>query len=84
MLQKENSVVSIREYGRIRSTLKSVLEKRNMTRNELARLVGTRFEVIDKWYRDDVKKIDADILAKICYVLHCGVADILEYDAPNG
>jgi len=39
------------------------MDKRNITRNYLARSIHTRFEVIDKWYVNDVEKIDADILA---------------------
>ncbi|MBQ6843786.1 MAG: helix-turn-helix transcriptional regulator [Agathobacter sp.] len=50
-----------------------------MSRNALARAVNTRFEVIDKWYHGHVEKIDADILARICYVLECSPADIICY-----
>ena len=50
-----------------------------MTRNALARAINTRFEVVDKWYNDQVEKIDADVLARICFVLHCPVEAILEY-----
>ncbi len=53
---------------------------RKIPRNELARAIGTRFEVIDKWYSGDVSRIDADILARICYVLDCQVQDILTYE----
>ena len=42
-------------------------------------LVNTRYEVIDKWYKNQVEKIDADILARICFVLRCGVGDLLVY-----
>ena len=41
--------------------------------------MNTRYEVIDKWYQGSLEKIDADILARICFVLHCQVKDILEY-----
>ena len=59
--------------------LKELLGERGMTRNGLARAIHTRFEVVDKWYRNQVEKIDADVLARICFALHCRVEDILVY-----
>ncbi|MBR3770301.1 MAG: helix-turn-helix transcriptional regulator [Lachnospiraceae bacterium] len=55
------------------------MDKQQITRNALARAVNTRFEVIDKWYNGHVEKIDADVLARICYVLNCTPADIIHY-----
>lgn len=78
---KDDSVVQIKDYGTINLKLKEFIDSKNMTRNYLARLINTRFEVIDKWYNNQVEKIDADILARICFVLKCKVEDILEYKA---
>ena len=61
-------------------TIKEIMDRKNITRNYLARVSHTRFEVIDKWYRNKVEKMDLDILARICYVLECSPADIIEYD----
>ena len=55
------------------------MDERNITRNYLARAINTRFEVIDKWYANDVEKIDADILARICFALKCQISDVIEY-----
>ncbi len=73
------SVVLIQNYGRVRIKLRQVMDARGISRNRLARMVNTRYEVIDKWYQGSLEKIDADILARICFVLHCQVKDILEY-----
>ena len=67
----DNKIVSIKDYGRIKITLKEVMDERHITRNALARAINARFEVIDKWYNGNVEKIDADVLARICYVLEC-------------
>ena len=78
-MAKNESIVQIRDYGKICLKLNEVLDKNAMTRNHLARAINTRFEVVDKWYNNDVEKIDADILARICFVLKCSVGDIIEY-----
>ena len=74
-----NSLITIRDYGYIEIRLKDLMEKRNISRNALARSINARFEVVDKWYSGHVEIIDADILARICYVLECTPQDIIIY-----
>ena len=73
-----NELYTLNNYGHITIVLKSIMDAKGMTRNSLARAINTRFEVIDKWYNGTVEKIDADILARICYVLNCEPGDILK------
>lgn len=75
----ENELYTINNYGRIEINLKEYMDARKITRNALARAVNTRFEVIDKWYNGHVEKIDADILARICFVLDCSPGNIIRY-----
>lgn len=81
MQDSTNSILQRKEYGRIHLKLKEQMERRGMTRNYLARKIDTRFEVVNKWYEDQVEKMDADILARIYYVLDCRVEDLVEYTA---
>ena len=75
----QNVVFSMKEYGHIEIHLKELMEERGVTRNALARATNTRFEVINKWYQGHVEKIDADVLARICYILDCNPRDIILY-----
>ena len=75
----QNVVFSMKEYGHIEIHLKELMEERGVTRNALARATNTRFEVINKWYQGHVEKIDADVLARICYILDCNPGDIILY-----
>ena len=78
-MPEDNTIFLIRDYGKIKLKLRELMDSRNITRYNLARSINARFEVIDKWYRGDVEKMDTDILARICYVLSCQVSDIVEY-----
>ena len=75
----QNVVFSMKEYGHIEIHLQELMEERGVTRNALARATNTRFEVINKWYHGHVEKIDADVLARICYILDCNPGDIILY-----
>lgn len=74
-----NELFTIKKYGHIEINIKPIMDKKNISRNALARAINARFEVIDKWYNGRVEKIDADVLARICYVLECSPADIIIY-----
>ena len=71
------------QYGKVSIDIKTLMDEKGISRNMLARAINTRFEVIDKWYNGHVEKIDADVLARICYVLECAPGDIIRYSESN-
>lgn len=79
-MNNSKSVISIKEYGKIDICLKQVMDSKGITRNYLAKASNTRFEVINKWYSNNVEKLDLDVLSRICYVLECSPADIIKYN----
>ena len=78
-MEVQNTVKMTKDYGKIKLRLRELMDKKGVTRNNLARKVDVRFEVIDRWYSGDIEKMDLDILARICFVMDCSVKDILEY-----
>lgn len=75
----ENKLYSLVQYGHIEIQLREIMDSQQISRNALARAIDTRFEVIDKWYKGNVERIDTDILARICFVLQCEPQDIIRY-----
>jgi len=70
------------EYGRIRVKLAEVMDARGITRNRLRTLTGIKYDVITRYYKgENIVMADLDLLARICYVLDCGIEDILEYES---
>ena len=76
---KERAVLVRADYGHVELRLKEVMDARGITRNQLAKLIDARFEVVGKWYKGEVEKMDLDILARICYALDCTAEDIVRY-----
>lgn len=73
------SVVELVDYGKIELNLKEILDSRKLTKNYLAKAADTRFEVIKKWYDNNIERMDLDVLARVCYVLDCSPSDIIKY-----
>ncbi len=78
-MTKDNSILFLKDYGKININLKDLMDAKGISRYQLASLIHSRFEVVDKWYKNDVQKLDLDVLARICYVLECRPEALLEY-----
>ena len=63
----------------VKLTIDKMLEKRGMTRYELAKRTEIKFQTIDRYYKNRVIRYDSYILDRICAVLECNVGDIIEY-----
>ena len=81
---KERPVLIRADYATVELRLKDVLEERGISRNQLAKLIDARFEVVSKWYDGNVEKMDLDILARICYALDCQIEYLLVYVSGKG
>ena len=76
----EKEIFTLKDYGHIQIHIKQYMDAKGISRNALAHACNTRFEVINKWYQGSVERIDADILARICYILECSPGDIIDYN----
>ena len=74
-----NCYGDIRQFGKVDIKLKDYLDSHDITRNSLALATGIRYDVIDRYYKRKVVRIDLENFAKICYALNCKLSDILEY-----
>ena len=80
----DNSIYNFKDYGKVNITLKSVMDSKGMSRNKLSNLTGLVYNTINRYYQSaPITSVDLDVIAKICYVLDCGISDILEYEKPQ-
>ncbi len=61
----------------IHIVLDELLKKRNMTRYELAKRMGTTYPTIDGYYKDRVTRYNRDIVLGMCIALDCTPGDII-------
>ena len=60
-------------------TLEKTLNKLNVTRYELSKRTGIQYQIVHKYYKNNVKRYDSYVLDKICTALDCKIEDIIEY-----
>lgn len=75
-----NSIIDIKQYGKIKIKLSEIMDKKGITRNKMRTLTGVKYEVVDRYYKaQNIERVDLDFLAKACFVLNCKIDDLLEY-----
>ena len=60
-------------------TLDEYLKKAGITRYELAKRTGIKYQIIYNYYKNNVIRYDSDVLDRICMALDCSIADIVLY-----
>ena len=63
----------------VKLTIARYLDKRGITRYELAKRTEIKFQTIDRYYKNRVVRYDSYILDRICAALDCTLCDIIEY-----
>ncbi len=63
----------------VRLKLDKTLSDMNISRYELAKRTGIRYQIIDNYFKNRVVRYDSYVLERICTALKCGIDDILEY-----
>jgi len=42
-------------------------------------MIAANYNLVNRYYNNKVIRIDLDIIARMCYALHCEVNDILKF-----
>lgn len=63
----------------IRLTVDKYLDQHGITRYELAKRTGIRFQIVDNYYKNRVVRYDSDVLDRMCRALGCDISDLIEY-----
>lgn len=63
----------------VRLTFKEYMDSNGITRYELSKRTGIKFQIIDNYYKNRVVRYDSYLLDKVCAALGCTIADLIEY-----
>lgn len=83
-MQKVRGITELRDYGKVQINLKDLMDKYKISIYQMSKLTGLKYNTIKSYYTNaPLTKVDLDVVAKMCYVLNCSIADIFEYVNPQ-
>ncbi|MDD4690084.1 MAG: helix-turn-helix transcriptional regulator [Eubacteriales bacterium] len=71
------------DYGYVEITLDGYLKKNDISKNFLAEKANLQRTQLNTYCKNNIKRPDIDVLARICYALDCDLADIVSYVKPQ-
>ena len=63
----------------VKLVLDKYLDERGISRYEVSKRTGIKFQTIDGYYKNRIIRYDAYILNCICKALDCEISDLIEY-----
>jgi len=73
----------VEEYGTIRIKLDELIQKAGISKNKLSHKAEMQRSQINNYCNNEITRLDIDVLARICTVLHCEIGDLLEFIPPE-
>ncbi len=79
----DNSIIVYRDYGDIKFDIKSIMDKKGISINQVVKKTGLHHKVVHRYYDGTAVRYDKDVLSKLCFVLDCNLNDIMYYEKPK-
>ncbi|MBQ2737083.1 MAG: helix-turn-helix transcriptional regulator [Clostridia bacterium] len=71
------------EHGTIKIKLDELIKKAGISKNKLSHRAEMQRTQINNYCKNNVTRLDTDVLARLCSVLDCEIGDLLEYVPPT-
>ena len=71
------------KYGTIKIKLDELIANKKISKNKLGHLAEMQRTQINNYCRNDITRLDTNVLARICTVLECEIGDMLEFVPPT-
>lgn len=71
------------DYGHFNIVLAEYLKTNGISKNQLAMKANLQRTQLNSYCKNNIKRPDFDVLARICYALNCDLSDIICYVRPQ-
>lgn len=71
------------DFGVVKIRVKELLETTGMSKNALCYRAQVQHTQLNRFCRNEVTRLDTDVLARFCCAFGCNISDLLEYIPPE-
>ena len=71
------------KFGKIIIKVDEQLKKSGLSKNKLCQRGELQHTQLNNFCKNNITRLDTDVLARLCRVLDCKIEDILEYIPPE-
>ena len=70
------------EYGKIKIKLDELIKSKGISKNKLSQRAEMQRTQLNNYCKNEITRLDTDVLARLCTVLECRIEEILEFIPP--
>ncbi len=67
------------QYGKIIIKLDELIKQKGISKNKLSHKAEMQRTQINNYCKNNIKRLDTDVLSRICSALNCKIEDLLEF-----
>ncbi len=71
------------QFGSIKIKLDELIQKSGISKNKLCQRAQLQHTQLNHFCKNEITRLDTDVLARICTVLDCRIEDLLEFVPPS-
>ncbi len=76
-MSKKKEYKEITTYDMYTINIKPIMKTKGISQNILAKMTRLSINTIRAYYHSNIKRVDLDVLSRLCNVLECEVEDII-------
>ena len=73
------AIITKEKMGTVKFKIELIMKQKNISRKQMLEKTGLKNEVFNRYYYSEIKRIDIDVILKICNVLECNIGDVIEH-----
>ena len=71
------------KFGSGRIELNALIQKSGISKNKLCQRAEMQRTQLNNYCNNSISRLDIDVLARLCTVLHCELGDLLKFIPPE-
>ena len=79
-MSKKKNIELISEYPVYYVDIEPVMKAKGISKNSLCRMTGIAYNALQRYCKSEIKRVDLDVISRICKALECDISDLVILD----
>ena len=71
------------KYGKLVICVDELIKQKGLSKNKLCHRAEMQHTQLNNFCKNEITRLDTDVLARLCYALECDISDLLKYIPPE-
>ena len=76
-MSKKKEYQELTSYDIYFVDVKTIMDRKGISQNILSKITGLSIYTIRSYYHSEIKRVDLDVVSRICKALNCEINDII-------